>query len=710
MAASDLARPPRPVVDEQNPYAGLQTFTEQDAAFFFGRGREADALFRLVRRGTLTILFGASGLGKSSLLGAGLFPQLREERFLPVLIRLNFAEESPDLVGQIRERLKAEAEAHDAAPPEAKQTLWEYFHREAFWDEQNHPLTPVLVFDQFEEIFTLGRRPDAQAGVRALVTELADLVENQVPTSVRDRLAATEGELPFTFNEARVKVILALREDYLPALEDLRSRMPSLVRNRFRLTPMDGLQAKQAVLGPAPELIDDGVALDVVRFAAGSKGNYGEDDIAAELGGLEVEPALLSLVCQQLNARRRARDMRVIEKSLLTGAREEIYRDFYEDSVADLPEAVRSFIEDDLITESGFRTAKAEEEATRRPGVTKEVIGTLVDRRILRLGDRLGIPHVELIHDVLTPVVQQSRDTRRLQAEEKRRRRRSIMVLAVLGLIVAGVIALLMYQDRSRAAELQLQQEELKQREADVQRFRDQFEELTEKSGGMALTDQLLVFEGFRDAVGSEVPRAVTERIGTLEELIRIAKIEELSEMSAALEEFRKTKPDRDLPPYSDQVQALAAIKATVESENLPQYEKLERLTELREAAGVRVASLEPEIERLQEFQRKSPTVASENDFVTCSYSGPRDIRQIDAACRSNPKEEFRPGEEVFVFFEVARGPVRLSLEWNGEAGPSITTDRRGFDFKTARGPALQDVRLYGPGRTLLGRRQFKLK
>ncbi len=78
-------------LDEQNPWPGLATYDEAASDFFFGREEEAEELLRLIRLSPLTVLYGKSGLGKSSLLQAGLFPKLREAYFLPVYIRLDYA-------------------------------------------------------------------------------------------------------------------------------------------------------------------------------------------------------------------------------------------------------------------------------------------------------------------------------------------------------------------------------------------------------------------------------------------------------------------------------------------------------------------------------------------------------------------------------------------------------------------------------------------
>src|SRR6516165_12378470 len=62
-------------VNSENPWLGLASFTEEQSGYFFGRDGEIAELFRLLKRETLTVLFGQSGLGKTSLLQAGLFPQ-----------------------------------------------------------------------------------------------------------------------------------------------------------------------------------------------------------------------------------------------------------------------------------------------------------------------------------------------------------------------------------------------------------------------------------------------------------------------------------------------------------------------------------------------------------------------------------------------------------------------------------------------------------
>src|SRR4051812_48156300 len=62
-----------------SPYPGLRAFTLDEAAIFFGRGREVDALIARLRDPAQRFLavVGASGSGKSSLVRAGLLPRLK---------------------------------------------------------------------------------------------------------------------------------------------------------------------------------------------------------------------------------------------------------------------------------------------------------------------------------------------------------------------------------------------------------------------------------------------------------------------------------------------------------------------------------------------------------------------------------------------------------------------------------------------------------
>ena len=411
-----------PTVDVDNPWPGLASYQESDQEFFQGRAAQIDELNQRVRRERLTVLFGVSGLGKTSLLRAGVFPKLRDRDELPVWIRLRFGPEGGDLRGQVLAAIAAEAGQSkvEAPPPVGSETMWEYFHHRDtdFWSARNRLVTPVLVLDQFEEVFSLGRDRE---GTDPFLEELADLVEGRPGRALKARIAHEPDEARrFDFGRHRYRVILSLREDFLPEIERLRESMPSCGQNRMRLQAMDGDAAFQVVNLTKGKLVSEEIAAQVVRVAAGRDAV----DQRTPLAKLQVEPPILSLLCRELNNRRSAARQERITGELLAQSQGEILETFYERCMAQVSPELRAYVEDQLLTKDGFRDNRACVDALRQPGISEADLRKLVDARLLRLEERAGALRIELTHDVLTKVAKLSRDRRheRQRALEEKRK------------------------------------------------------------------------------------------------------------------------------------------------------------------------------------------------------------------------------------------------------------------------------------------------
>jgi tetratricopeptide (TPR) repeat protein len=494
----------RIVPDAENPWPGLHEFGESGKEFFNGRDQETAELFRLVNDAPLTVLFGASGLGKTSLLLAGLSPRLRQQNKLPIYVRLDPQSRGAPLLEQAAAAFRVELDARvlDPTPFPSDELLWEYLHRAdlEFWSETNHLLTPVFIFDQFEEVFTLGRE-NVQA-VAKLRADLADLIENRVPVPVARQMENAASPARLDLPARRYKVVLAFREDFLPQVEGWRGEIPSLMRNHFRLLPMNGQQALEAVSKTGGRLVDAAAAQKIVAFAAaadtglgakvsgagssGAAGASGPDDFAA----LTVEPALLSLVCTALNEQRKEEKKTTIDEALLMSAGQGIVTGFYERCVSDLPDRGRRFIEEELITESGFRNPFPREDAIAQGYLTEDQLEVLVKRRLLRVERQLGADRIELIHDMLTKAVRLFRDqerarrqaaerdetVRRLATErdESRRvanRRLYLLASAAAALILAVILGGVSYLEwRNASAALEAYKTEQKRRQAEEER------------------------------------------------------------------------------------------------------------------------------------------------------------------------------------------------------------------------------------------------
>jgi hypothetical protein len=483
-------------VSPESPWLGLNPFTEDVSEYFFGRDIEVRDLFQRVVHKPLTVLFGRSGLGKTSLLQAALMPRLRDAGFLPIVLRLDYAEGAAPLLQQFVDALisvlKPVLPGLDASLthiPADPKLPWLLFHDPVFGLVSQEAPRPVVLLDQFEEVFTLGQaNSERQKATAEFLEMLADLVENRVPDTLRAKLG-TDDDLADRLDYAArpVKVLLSLREDFLHQLERYRSHMPALMDNRFELRLLTGPQALEAVIEPGrlrcrpntalTPIVSEATGGAIVRFVAG---------VASDIPLPEIDavPPLLSLLCAELNEQRMADRESVIRPEQLKGRAEDILEHFYERCFSSHPAAVRRFVEDRLLSAAGFRESTTVDTAIHelvQAGLARagavEAINRLVDSRLLTSDDRGGVRRIELTHDILTAVARRSRDLRHeAEAIAQRRRQRNRLVGFIFGLalLVAGTsIPLAIWALRERKGAIKQEKIAVAAKDNALQRSRD---------------------------------------------------------------------------------------------------------------------------------------------------------------------------------------------------------------------------------------------
>ncbi len=427
-------------------FIGLESYTEAQSNIFFGRDEEIDRLTNLIKSNTLTIVFGKSGTGKTSLLNAGVFPRLRKDYFLPFRIRLEFKDNSPDLVTQIKNILKSEIDKYGFKvenDPDSKTTLWEYFHSEPLWKS----VTPILIFDQFEEIFTLARKSNHFGTVElsAFWDELADMIENSIPERLKDKFLNDKEKIDYNYKTQKVKTVFAFREEFLPEFEHITAKIPSLKSSRFRLMPMNGNQAYDVVTKTWKNEIDEKEAHKIVSYFVNKEDESKSYDL------MEVEPSLLSQVCTYIDKERINEGRSKISADFLEKyPKEKILHSIYNEVLAESNAAVlasttdlqvnqkpvNEFLEDKLITDEGYRTKYSISEIDRLllPGVD------VLKRKYFLRDDGKAI---ELTHDVLAPIIKDDREARRkaiaVLAARKRANKRALIIVILALILAAGI-------------------------------------------------------------------------------------------------------------------------------------------------------------------------------------------------------------------------------------------------------------------------------
>lgn len=315
------------------------------------------------------------------------------------------------------------------------------------------------------------------------------MVEGVPPLSVRQQLEAhPERAREYSFQRSGHRVLISIREDFLYGLEPLRNEIPSLIHNRYRIGLLGGPRALEVIIqAPRPEegsrgagltadrgpLVDARAAELIVRTVASSQIDQ------RPLETLEVEPALLSIMCAEL-AHLRPRGA-PITSELVTGSRSDIIATFYERALAGAPPSVRSFVEDQLVTATGYRTSAVLAEALTVPGFTSALLENLITARLLRVVERPNGKWLELTHDILTEIAARCRIARhererveRAAREEDIRgelRARRIQRLRRTWLSGAGLVllaAMTLFFFKTRSERVALLQRLRQQRERDA--------------------------------------------------------------------------------------------------------------------------------------------------------------------------------------------------------------------------------------------------
>ena len=429
-------------------YPGIHSFTEADTALFFGRERETKELYRLLMLNPVVVLFGKSGTGKTSLLQAGVTPLLHPRLLQPVKIRLN--DTSKPVFRQVWEQFND----GDFLPLDTPDdlSLAEYCR---LFDcvAGGEAMSPVLLLDQFEELFTLyGDLPEQR---EAFIAQLAELVQGVATTG-------REGDTP------GVRIVISIRSDFLYLLDRISTRIPAILRCRYELAPLEEANARKAIVAPA------GLPGDFLSQPF----TYSPDALDTVLDGLtaqsdtgdsarEVEAFLLQQFCQRI-------ERRLIDENTAAGFEvtpgffggqkgiEDMRDALYAEVLAKFDPAARlrvqRLVEEKLIS-AERRIIQERETIKRDPGVSDPDLVLLCRDRLLREEPRGGSYYYEISHDTLLAPILRARKVR-LEAGEKERNRKKVRRLAgivvLLVLVLAGALGLaawaLKQRDKAEAA------------------------------------------------------------------------------------------------------------------------------------------------------------------------------------------------------------------------------------------------------------------
>ena len=421
-------------VNNNNPWKGLDSYSYSDNSIFYGRTDETKALVDTILNYRFTILYGPSGVGKSSLLNAGVRPKLAESNYFLVDVSMRQFDLKSDLSisAQILARVKecAQKEQIDITPLSKNKeegfyedSLWYFFHTNEFWSSKNELLTPVVIIDQFEDIFKDEVRELSPEQFFNNLDELSNVVP---PMSMRENLQNMES---FRYNQsADFRFVFSLREDYLPRLDDYvySLNIPELRRSRYSITLLDKSQAREIILGPANGIVSDNVADKIIDILSSQNSHNRLLH--------KIEPFLLSLFMYRVYNEMTKRGLSTISEELINKIGADVVNDFYVESMKKVSSKAMKHLENVLLTPKGHRDSISYDKLIASEKVTDEELKTLLGARIIKKYTINSVDRYEFTHDILSKYAQKNK-------EKREQNKKSQLIIGYLGTFVTLLLA-----------------------------------------------------------------------------------------------------------------------------------------------------------------------------------------------------------------------------------------------------------------------------
>lgn len=375
-----------------DPYVGPRPFerNEHDSARFFGRSRETQEIISLIFGHPLTLIYAQSGAGKTSLINASITPALQKEGFdvLPPtrvggIVPKGVALREIENLYIFNALLNIERDAN--LPDLMAKSLTNYLEeRPRTTDLDGIPLPRVMIFDQFEELFTY------------------------TPENWREQRGGFFLQIMKALEtDPLLRIVFVIREDFLAQLDPYARSLSERLRTRYRLERLQEEAALHAIKDPlatTTRSFAPGVAEGLVQELLFTRTTDAAGKMV-EIIGQYVEPVQLQVVCVTLWSNLEP-DITVITQGQLQDFNVNIaLSDFYESAIqsavkdTDVDEKeLRDWFGKTMITSIGTRSTIFRGK-TSTGGIPNSAVDYLESRHIIRAEFRAGVRWYELTHD-----------------------------------------------------------------------------------------------------------------------------------------------------------------------------------------------------------------------------------------------------------------------------------------------------------------------
>jgi hypothetical protein len=430
---------------QQYRYPGTRPFSVNDRNLFFGRNEDIVNLSNLISLENIVVLYGKSGLGKTSLLNAGVIPYLKESGSYETFA-IRFGAYTPDnsitpiniFKSSIQNNENENNFIYNKLMPKnqiSQHQLWYTFKEFQLSKPENSCF--IIIFDQFEELFTY---PDNQ--VEQFKKELSELLNVKLPQQLRNILKdillvnkeyLTKEETSLLYKSINLKIVFSIRSDRMSFLNRMTDYLPSILKKCFELQPLTNEKALLAITEPAkkqdknfisqPFDYDKTVLNEIIDFLS-------------KKGQQKIETFLLQIVCQYTeNIVIKGGIASVGNRDL--GDLQDISKNFYDNILSELPaneiEQARLLLEDGLILEEEERRLSLYEgQIIKQYAINKSLLQILVDKHLLRSEPHYSGGFVyEICHDTLVAPILKAKLNRKAKVAAEIEKQKQLETLRI---------------------------------------------------------------------------------------------------------------------------------------------------------------------------------------------------------------------------------------------------------------------------------------
>lgn len=457
------------MANNNNPWLALKTYEERDSDKFKGREKDSENMLRMLQQNDCVVCYAASGDGKSSLINAGLCPLMRKDGLFPLKIIFTTAEfegrnipmlpdgQHVDFDKFILSKIEKGIDDYQEWFIKKSNISADYtisFQRERKYSDLNisqilwwklrtetiqipfgeYDYIPVLIFDQFEEIFSAAWKADFFKWLEILMKDLC-------PDNISNGFGGDVDDLP---NRKLFKTIFSMRYEYVGELDywcSQRTYIPQIMHSRYFLKPLSRTQAISVIQTQTDN--------DEISFKLKENADIIVDNIIASSSldnkSDEVPAIVLSLVCYVLFDEWSENE----NYSLNSISLNEIIYNYYRDKLKEIGvlDNHRRVLEDVLISSQNTRLRiPVSDNRLQEIGISNYLNGesNIVSNHLVKKTNSNGEDYLEIIHDKLADAIYKKRSEERKSIHKSKvfdtkKRRGYLFVVLLFSLLLCGL-------------------------------------------------------------------------------------------------------------------------------------------------------------------------------------------------------------------------------------------------------------------------------